>query len=578
VGELNDLWEFDPSMNKWAWMGGSNTIGNSFGQSGVYGTPGVPAPGNMPGARNDASSWTDRKGYFWLFGGYGVDTHGNIGLLNDLWEFDPSSNEWAWMSGSNTVGNIGPSGVYGTPGAPASGNVPGGRSDSSNWTDVSGHLWLYGGSGFDVNGDVGALDDVWEFDPSTKEWAWMEGVNVILPSTVRNPYPSILFCASNAEYGMLGIPAVGDSPGGVEDASSWTDSNGKFWLFGGQSGYSPCVFVFNDVWEFDPSMNEWAWMGGSNMVYTIAPPQSPSGEYGNPGVPASGNTPGGRYFASKWTDSGGHFWLFGGYGYDASGNGGYLNDLWEFQPVAPYTPAAMPAFSVSAGTYSSAQTVTISDATSGAVIYYTTDGVTTPTINSTLYTSPVIVLATETIQAIAVAPSYIPSAVASATYTIPPDFTIAASMASATVTPGQSIVTLVVTPLYNFNSKVSFSCTSGLPAGGSCSFSPTTVTPSGGPVSTVLTVNTTATTAALHRGGNPFFPGSALAVAFCCFSLRKRRRLQLFLLLAMSVAGLSLFTGCSKLTTITQPTTSTVTVTATSGSLSHTTSFTLNGN
>ena len=61
--------------------------------------------------------------------------------------------------------------------------------------------------------------------------------------------------------------------------------------------------------------------------------------------------------------------------------------------------------------------MTISDATSGATIYYTTDG-TTPTTSSTKYTGQITVTASETIQAIAVASEYWNSAVASATYTV----------------------------------------------------------------------------------------------------------------------------------------------------------------
>jgi len=85
----------------------------------------------------------------------------------------------------------------------------------------------------------------------------------------------------------------------------------------------------------------------------------------------------------------------------------------------PPQTAATPTFSPSPGTYTSAQTVTISDSTPGASIYYTTNG-TTPSTASTLFssTSPISVSTTTTIEAIAVASAYSNSAVATGTYTI----------------------------------------------------------------------------------------------------------------------------------------------------------------
>jgi hypothetical protein len=226
--------------------------------------------------------------------------------------------------------------------------------------------------------------------------------------------------------------------------------------------------------------------------------------------------------------------------------------------------------------------VTISDATAGAAIYYTTDGKTTPTANSTLYTGAITVAATETIQAIAVAPNYAASAVASATYTVNlpvPAFTIAPSPSSLTLTAGQSgAVAISVTPLNGFNSQVSFSC-SGLPSGASCSFSPPTVTPVGGMASTTLTVTTSTTTVALDRDSRPLLPVATLAVALCCFGWSKRRRLLTILLLAVSVFGLSLLTSCSQtFTSGGLPVTSTVTVTATADSLQSTMAISLTVN
>ena len=79
--------------------------------------------------------------------------------------------------------------------------------------------------------------------------------------------------------------------------------------------------------------------------------------------------------------------------------------------------AATPTFSVTAGTYTAVQIVTLSDATSGAAIYYTLDG-TTPTISSAKYASPLSISSTTTVNAIAVASGYTNSAVASVLYTI----------------------------------------------------------------------------------------------------------------------------------------------------------------
>jgi len=90
---------------------------------------------------------------------------------------------------------------------------------------------------------------------------------------------------------------------------------------------------------------------------------------------------------------------------------------WSFSSSAGNPTAATPVFSPAAGTYTSAQNVTISDTTAGAVIYYTTNG-TTPTVSSSVYSGPVAVSATETLKAIAVAPGFSTSAVGSAAYTI----------------------------------------------------------------------------------------------------------------------------------------------------------------
>ena len=83
---------------------------------------------------------------------------------------------------------------------------------------------------------------------------------------------------------------------------------------------------------------------------------------------------------------------------------------------APAT-VAMPVFTPSAGTYASAQSVSITDATSGATIYYTTNG-TSPTTSSTVYSGAIAVSTSETIEAIAVKSGMNNSAVGTAAYVI----------------------------------------------------------------------------------------------------------------------------------------------------------------
>jgi transglutaminase-like putative cysteine protease len=87
-------------------------------------------------------------------------------------------------------------------------------------------------------------------------------------------------------------------------------------------------------------------------------------------------------------------------------------------PVVTPEKAATPSISPAAGTYTSAQSVTIACATSGATIYYTTDGTTPSASNGTAYSGAIEVSATTTIKAVAVKTALTDSDVASSAYTI----------------------------------------------------------------------------------------------------------------------------------------------------------------
>jgi hypothetical protein len=370
-------------VNYWTWISGSNAIN---GQP-TYGTPGVAAAGNTPGARYFASTWTDASGNLWLFGGGGYDSTGTIGKLNDLWKY--SNGQWTWVSGGNTniANNTGTfAAVVGTP-SPT--NAPGARTGAATWVDASNNLWMFGGLGFDDGTNTSSstpantigLNDLWMFNGT--EWTWMGGSSAggasgnygtqSVSSSTNIPgarySPSTWFDGSGnlwlfggsgydsganigllndlwkfdgtnwtwvsgsetisgetASYGTLGTPSSMNMPGGRYVAASWIDiSTGTLWLFGGNQLYGGGLIapVANDLWTYNTTTGLWTWVGGSST-------SNASGNYGTMGVAAASNVPGARFAANTWVDATGRFWLFGGEGFDSAGNDQYLNDLWVY--------------------------------------------------------------------------------------------------------------------------------------------------------------------------------------------------------------------------------------------------------
>ena len=306
-GLINDLWMYDPAISEWTWISGSDLLE----QSGIYGTEGVSDPSNVPGARRDAASWRDPQGNLWLFGGIGQDWQGNYGWLNDLWVFVPATLEWTWISGSNAANQAG---TYGTQGVASPSNVPGAKARVASWTDDSGQLWLFGGFGFISPGNYGDFNDLWKYDPITREWTWVSGSSTD---------------SGRGVYGVQGAADLSNVPGARDGAVSWIDARGKMWLFGGAGVDSAGHFgALNDLWKFDPATSEWTWVSGSNLY-------AQKGIYGTRGLAAPANIPGAREEPRSWIDSSGKLWLFGGFGHDSAGNEGDLNDLWVFDPATP---------------------------------------------------------------------------------------------------------------------------------------------------------------------------------------------------------------------------------------------------
>ena len=143
-------------------MNGPGCGSNVGKKPGGYGSQGVPGVTNVPGSRTSPVTWGDTRGRRWLFGGYGYDYSGAAGYLNDLWLYDPDSNEWTWVSGAKSVNSTS---VYGTKGETASSNVPGARDQTPTWADNHGHLWLFGFVVVSSTGTTTYVNDLWRYQP-----------------------------------------------------------------------------------------------------------------------------------------------------------------------------------------------------------------------------------------------------------------------------------------------------------------------------------------------------------------------------------------------------------------------------
>ncbi len=128
-----------------------------------------------------------------------------------------------------------------------------------------------------------------------------------------------------------------------------------------------------------------------------------------------------------------------------------------------------------------------------------------------------------------------------------PDYIISADPLAATIQAGQSAsFKITVTPENGFNQPITFSA-SGLPNGATATFNPPTVTPNGGPVTTVLTITTTApSTGALPTHKHALLASLPIGTLVACLlfiglgDARKLRIVTCLLVLCM-VGGL---VGC----------------------------------
>jgi hypothetical protein len=145
--------------------------------------------------------------------------------------------DWVWMNGSNTPN---PNAFYGIQGVSSPSVSPSGVYEPIEWTDKQGNFWILGGQNYSS-----LNNDLWKYDKITGEWTWMRGSAMSCP--VGN-------------YGTQGVSSSSNLPGGRGICgTSWTDSIGNLWLFGGWAcwdGLGTGNTIINDLWKYNIASNQ----------------------------------------------------------------------------------------------------------------------------------------------------------------------------------------------------------------------------------------------------------------------------------------------------------------------------------
>jgi hypothetical protein len=255
---------------------------------------GVPGSGTPPPKARAALWFSPKEGALYAFGGY---SNYKRCAGNDFWKYNISSSQWTWLAGNFSCGIEERKGNYGVKKIFSSSNYPGARQDSAYWENTDQDmLYFHSGGGAYHGSTISSYfpshtnsyydggDDVWAYDLSLKQWAWIAG------SSTSNAGP--LSVAPGTESQTPGARNGDITFGKSSDFGLWITGRGSsntHWL-----------------WKFDSKT--WIWSTISQINIQNRPSWRASGSISSVGA---------------------NMLLFYG-GYDVSDSSLRYQDLWSF--------------------------------------------------------------------------------------------------------------------------------------------------------------------------------------------------------------------------------------------------------
>jgi hypothetical protein len=269
----SDLWIYDISQSKWAFVKHYNTIQTIDVVNGE-------SSNNSPGRLNRAASAFDENGNLWVFGGLkSVNEESNA-----LWSLNSKTHQWTYWE---------------IPNGPIA------RFRARGWVHDN-KFWIYGGV-YDNSWGIYALNDLWYLDLTTMAWNFVKGnKNVSFPadnqcSPTNGSYPDSIRVKGPSYF-----------PRSRSDYGYWIDQNGDFWLYGGFLS-THGQDNFSDLWKFHTGDLEWELIEGTDALNEVR----------------TDSTPGSRNAPFCWVDANGKLMLYGGATYGDK----FLSDMWQYDPV-----------------------------------------------------------------------------------------------------------------------------------------------------------------------------------------------------------------------------------------------------